>query len=175
MSEDQDQPHPSDANKFPLSIERVKELIEIAQNLLNRLGSMEKIALSMAEGRVQDMERIEAGMTSISRGQGTVHNEIIPLLKQLSDEQDKLLSSHDKLRGVMLGKMEGLQGTMDIVRQDVRNAWRTADFAISNSRNTREESDKLLDLISTMQTQHQLLASQVEVLRRAAAEKDDGT
>ncbi len=60
---------------------------------------------------------------------------------------------------------------MDLVRQDVRNSWNTADFAIINSHHTREETDKLLNLISTMQKQQQLLTSQVEELRRNAVDK----
>ena len=91
----------------------------------------------------------------------------MPLIQNLIAEQDKL-------RGMLLAKMDGLQGTMDLVRQDTRNAWNTADFSISNSRHAREETDKLLGLISSMQRQQQLLTSQVEELRRSAIERDAG-
>ena len=146
MSGNQDQPPTSDPNKMPLSVEEVKGVVETAKKLLERLDSVGKVAVSMAESRMEEYNRIGVGLASIQ-------TDIIPLLKQLSEEQDKLSSSHDKLRGVMLGKMDGLQGTIDLLRQDVHNSWGTADFAIRNSTNVRDDIDKILNLMSTMQKQ----------------------
>lgn len=86
----------------------------------------------------------------------------------------KLATDLDRLRVVALGKLDGLQGTVDLVREDVRNSWSTANFAITNSRHARDETDKVLSLISTMQRQQQLLTSQVDGLRKAAVEKETG-
>ena len=65
---------------------------------------------------------------------------------------------------------------MDLVRQDTRNAWNSADFAIThsvgNNHQMREEMEKLLAMISGVQRQQQLLTSQVEELRRGAAERE---
>ena len=68
---------------------------------------------------------------------------------------------------------------MDLVRQDTRNAWNSAGFAIThgvgNNHQIREEMEKLLAMISGVQRQQQILTSQVEELRRNAAEKDAGS
>jgi len=95
----------------------------------------------------------------------SIREQIMPILQDMVTKQDKL-------RAVLLGKMDGLQGTMDLVREDTRNAWATADFAISNTRHVREETEKLLSMISIMQKQQQLLTSQVEELRRNANDKE---
>jgi len=128
------------------------------------------------------MQQLQAVLEQVGGLQGSVS-----LLRQdLLAAQDKLRqdvstsqnilrqdvsAAQDKLRAALLAKMDGVQGTIDLVRQDVRNSWNTADFAIINSRNMRDETDKLLELISTMQRQQQLLTSQVEELRRNAADR----
>ena len=79
---------------------------------------------------------------------------------------------------LILRKTESLQDTMDLVRQDTRNAWNSADFAIThsvgNNHQIREEIEKLLAMISGMQRQQQFLTSQVEEPRRGAAEREGG-
>jgi hypothetical protein len=71
-----------------------------------------------------------------------------------------------------MDRIDRMQGTIDMLREDMRVNWGTADFAISNSKNVRGDVDMLLTLISQMERRHQTLAAQVEELRNRDASKD---
>ena len=133
------------------------------------------------------MREIIAGQEKIVERQDGLREQVfeistnmesaINILKQ--DIYKNVDEQHAKLRGLLLGRMDGLGAVMSQLRETVRNSWNTADYAIragSNLRNDtngiRDEMDKLLPMISTMQKQQHLLESQVEILRRNAAEKD---
>ncbi len=125
------------------------------------MDAMLRLAAEMLEGYGVAKALFAENSTNLKR----VSEQILPLM-------DRIVSEQATLRAVLLGKMDGFQGTMELVREDTRNAWGTADFAIVNSRDAREESDKLVSLISVMQRQQQRLASQVGDLRRKAAENE---
>jgi len=133
------------------------------------------------------MREIIAGQEKIVGRQNELREQVfktstniesaISILKQ--DVYKDVDEQHAKLRGLLLARMDGLRDEMSQLRETVRNSWNTADYAIragSNLRNDtngiRDEMDKLLTMISTMQKQQHLLESQVEILRRSAAEKD---
>jgi len=155
MSEGEPQP-------ASMTAEKMAELSEKIDAFLNWADPAMAALRLMQETSQQNLQAIQ-----------TVREDLLPVVHVLPIVQ-KLATDLDRLRVVALGKLDGLQGTVDLVRQDVRNSWSTADFAITNSRHVREETDKVLSLISTMQRQQQLLTSQVDELRKAAAEKEAG-
>ena len=152
------------------------------EGLAKLLGSLSINYESLAKSAAENTAAIVSFKDQIVADQDKTRRN---LLLEQSKLRDILLVEQNKLRSVLLAKIDGLQGTVDLVRQDIRNSWNTADFAIINSRQTREEAektsrqtreetDKILSIISTMQKQQQLSTSQVEELRRRAAEKDHG-
>lgn len=156
MAEPEAQPDPVLVKSASLLSQKIDALHELADATLNALGKMQELYR-------EDASALRA-----------IGERVLPVMQGLNTNLVELSTDVSKLRSVMLGKLDGLQGTVDLVRQDVRNSWSTADFAITNSRNAREETDKVLSLISTMQRQQQLLTSQVDELRKAAAEKEAG-
>ena len=116
-------------------------------------------------------QMIDAATRQVTENSGMLRERLLPLVEQVTAEQTQL-------RALILRKTESLQDTMDLVRQDTRNAWNSADFAIThsvgNNHQIREEMEKLLAMISGVQRQQQLLTSQVEELRRGAAEREGG-
>lgn len=116
-------------------------------------------------------QMINAAIRQADENSNVLREKLLPLVEQVTAEQTQL-------RALILRKTESLQDTMDLVRQDTRNAWNTADFAIThsvgNNHQTREEMEKLLAVLSGVQRQQQVLTSQVEELRRGAAEREGG-
>ena len=121
----------------------------------------------MAEAQNNPSPDFDATLASLERKL----DQILPLVQRISAEQDQL-------RALILRKTESLQDTMDSFRETTRSVRNTADFAIThsvgNSSQTREEVEKLLAITLGVQRQQQILTSQVEELRRSAAEKEGG-
>lgn len=149
------------------NVSEVRERFLLAAPMLNEIRSTQDI---IVVGQDNLRKHLDNTFVEIKSNIETLKEDIY---KDLNEQQAKL-------RSVLLGKMDGLQGTMDSLRERVQSSWNTADFAITNTHNVRndtsglrDETDKLLIMISNMQRQQNLLESQVEVLRRNAIEKDE--
>ena len=133
-------------------------------------GKLEAISnlAQVVTGIVQTYGKAARQMTESS---DVVRERLLPLVQRISAEQDQLCA-------LILRNTESLQDTMDLVRRVCRNGWNSDDFAIThsvgNNHQIREEMEKLLAMISGVQRQQQLLTSQVEELRRGAAEREEG-
>ena len=151
MTEAQDNPPPDFDAKLALLDGKLEAISNLAQVVTEIVQTYGKAARQMTESS------------------DVVRERLLPLVQRISAEQTQL-------RALILRKTESLQDTMDLVRQDTRNAWNSADFAIThsvgNNHQMREEMEKLLAMISGVQRQQQLLTSQVEELRRGAAERE---
>lgn len=150
MTESQDKPSSDFAEKFALLNNQLESMMKVAGNLVE-----------IKQGISQVLEDIRGG-TKI------VEEQVVPLMKRIAVEQEKL-------RSLIFTRTDSIEGTIALVREDIRNSWSTADYAISNSRHVREESEKLLNMISTMQRQQQILTAQVDELRKSALEKGRDT
>ena len=168
MSGTQDQPPDPALDREAVLKAETEKLVGIAATLQNRADALQGVADTLSFGITGVREVLDTQRERLK----VLNTDVLPALEIIKLSLGNLEGQIDKLRGVMLGKIDGLQGTTDLVRQDVRNSWQTADFAISNSRNVRDDVEQIQTLISTMQRQYQLLASQVEVLRKNADEKE---
>ena len=147
MTESQDKPSSDFESKFALLNKQIESMMKVAGNLTE-----------LKQNMLQIVEDVRSG-TKI------VQEQILPLMHRIAEEQDKL-------RSLIFKRTDSIEGTIALVREDIRNSWSTADYAITNSRHVREESEKLLNMISTMQRQQQVLTAQVDELRKSALEKD---
>lgn len=147
--------------------EATRQVIENSSAIRERILWLEQ--KQAADEATKQM--IDATIQQVTENSRMLRERLLPLVEQVTAEQTQL-------RALILRKTESLQDTMDLVRQDTRNAWNTADFAIphgvGSNHQTREEIEKLLAMISGMQRQQQILTSQVEELRRGAAEREGG-
>lgn len=163
---------------------RVGELLSVQVKISESISEIRERVLSIAPmlNDIRDTQvKITIGQDNISKQLDDAITKIEIVTETTKEDIYKNFGEQQaKLRSVLLGKMDGLQGTMDLLRERVQNSWNTADFAITNTRSVRndasdlrDEADKLLAMISTMQRQQNLLESQVEILRRNAVEKDE--
>lgn len=165
---------------------RVKEVLSIQAKLIESTSELRERVSPIIPMLVE----IREGQIKVVAEQNEQHEQFTKLIDKVEQSINTLKEDihkdfgeqQAKLRGALMAKMDGLQNIMDILRERVQNSWNTADFAITSGRNLRndtnslrDETDKLLTMISTMQKQQNLLESQVEVLRRNAAEKDGDT
>ena len=149
----------------------ITALIDTKINLANAPVNM---VLSALQAVVESLQASQVLFTRIGEG-------ILPVLRELQDDQLRLGESlaelkidQAKLRGVFLSKIDGLKSTIDLLNERTRSSWATADYAIVNSQNAREESARIVAMISALQNQQHLLESQVDELRKNAAEDKDG-
>lgn len=167
MSGTQDQPPDPALDREAFLNNKTEVLVKLAETVQTSLGMMKE----MVTERQNDLRVVTDDIIPILNNAVLTLNKSVEFTGEIHKIQKELSADLNKMRGLMLGKIDGLQGTMDLVRQDVRNSWQTADYAINNSSNVHDEVKQLRKIISTMQTQYQLLASHVEVLRRSADEE----
>ena len=91
--------------------------------------------LALLDGKLEalsDLAQAVAGMRQmvgeatwrVTENSSVFCERLLPLVEQVTAEQAQL-------RALILRKTENLQDTMDLVRQDARNAWNSADFTIT--------------------------------------------
>jgi chromosome segregation ATPase len=87
-----------------------------------------------------------------------ISDEILPRLDQVSRDQMRI-------RAEIMERIDRLQGTVELVREDGRVNWTTADTALNRAKNYREEIDNLTTTLSAMERRYQTLMSMVQELR----------
>ena len=154
------------------------KLVEITSKLREGFSPIAPMLIEIRDTQMQIVARQNEQREQVAKFIEKIEESISSLKEEIRKDFSE---QQAKLRGVLMAKMDGLQSIMDMLRERVQNSWNTADFAITSGRNLRndtnslrDETDKLLTMISTMQKQQNLFESQVEVLRRNIAEKDGG-
>jgi hypothetical protein len=71
----------------------------------------------------------------------------------------------NKARTEIMDRIDRLQGTVELVREDGKVNWFTADTAMNRAKSYREEIENLSLTVAAMQRGHQILAAMVEELR----------
>lgn len=140
-------------------------------------GSVEKAsaefqqAAATLSGKLDTIANMNDTFSKAREVFATTSERLNNISDQLLTTMRNIVAEQNKLRALLLGKMDGLQGTIDLVRVDLRSNWTTADFAISNSRHVREEAEKMMSMVSALQKQQQILSAQVDELRKDALDK----
>jgi chromosome segregation ATPase len=96
------------------------------------------------------------------------------ILGLVQAKSDELRSELLKTRAEIMGRIDRLQGTVELVREDARLNWATADTTINRTRNSREDIDDLQKQIAAMQRRYQTLEALVEELRKSEDKKPRG-
>lgn len=149
---------PADRNEAMITriVEDLNALVTrlTQENILNSLGELTK--------KVSDLTLQRVALTE-SIGRLTDTNTRFSEL--VIERLGALETSQNAIRTAIMDRIDRVQGTIEMLRDDSRVNWQTADVSLSNSRNLRGEVETLLGLISAMERRHQTLATQVEELR----------
>lgn len=161
----------SDPSPQSLALEAILQTIlsavqELRGQVLDSRKGVSELKTSFQE-YIDQMQGLVSAVHSSIDAARLIATEFRPWL-------EKLEAQLSELRSVSLCRIDDVKGTLDLLREDVRTNWMTADFAISNSRNGREDVDKLIQLVTGLQRSQQMLTSQVDELRKAAQERDAG-
>jgi uncharacterized phage infection (PIP) family protein YhgE len=84
---------------------------------------------------------------------------------------DQLDAGHGKVRAEIIDRIDRLQETVELVREDARVNWATADTAMNRARTSRDEIDGLMAMIAAMERRHQTLSAIADGLRNNGARK----
>jgi hypothetical protein len=136
-------------------------------------------ALQTITASVQALGEMQA---EASAQMSLVRSELVARFDQLDKAQSEIVDQLDKTqsevfdqlhqtRSEIMDRIDRLQGTVELVREDARVNWATADTAMNRVKNSRDDIDGLLKLIQTMERRYQTLASIVDELRHPDAKK----
>jgi mRNA-degrading endonuclease toxin of MazEF toxin-antitoxin module len=163
----------SEAEPTPLTAERLAELLrqlpEFANTTLQAAEQIRNHQLTLgqqvaavgeqvnllAAGRAELDETIQAALDNIA---ATVTGAVEP-------EIAKLVNTLTQIRTEIMARIDRLQGTVELVREDGRVNWATADTALNRAKNYREKIDSLTLTLSVMERRYQTLMAMVQELR----------
>jgi septal ring factor EnvC (AmiA/AmiB activator) len=94
-------------------------------------------------------------------------------LQELRALVENIRSEQSKTRIEIMDRIDRLQTTIEMVREDARVNWATADTAINRAKNSRADIDDLQGQISAMERRYQTLAAVVDELRKSEPKKPD--
>ena len=94
-------------------------------------------------------------------------------LRELRANAQEISSEQSKTRSEIMSRIDRLQETVELVRDDARVNWATADTAINRARNSRQDIDDLQKQIGAMERRYQTLAALVDGLRNPEIKKPD--
>jgi chromosome segregation ATPase len=111
-----------------------------------------------------DVRELRQDSTTMRTGVQELRND----LQALRTTTDGISAEHSRTRSEIMSRIDRLQETVELTRDDARVNWATADTAINRVRNSREDIDDLQKQIAAMERRYQTMASVVDGLRKPA-------
>jgi uncharacterized coiled-coil DUF342 family protein len=116
------------------------------------------------------LNRVQSIVTSQDQQFSTLQ-ELRASVDVLRASVERLSLEQPKTRSELMARIDRLQETVELVRDDLTVNWATANTAINRARNSREDVDDLQKQISAMERRYQTLASLVDGLRKPENKK----
>jgi chromosome segregation ATPase len=104
-------------------------------------------------------------LSSLQTNVSSLQTNVSGLQTSVVDSIQRVVADQTRLRVEVMARIDRLQTTIELVREDARVNWATADTALSRVKNYREEIDHLTTIITAMERRHQTLAAVVDELR----------
>jgi len=104
-------------------------------------------------------------LSSLQTNVSSLQTNVSGLQTSVVDSIQRVVADQTRLRVEVMARIDRLQTTIELVREDARVNWATADTALSRVKNYREEIDHLTAIITAMERRHQTLAAAVDELR----------
>ena len=149
-------------------------LSEFQVLVLTRLEHLEA-GLGHLEPRFEHLEARFEHLGSRFEHLGSRLEPLEARLEHLETRLEHLEAGQTKIRAEIMDRIDRLQGTVELVREDSRVNWATADTAMNRVRNSRQDIENLLAMITAMERRHQVLAAIVDGLRNPDARKPDSS
>jgi chromosome segregation ATPase len=119
----------------------------------------------------QDFATMQTGVQELRQDFATMQTDVRELrndLRALRTTTEGISAEHSRTRSEIMSRIDRLQETVELTRDDARVNWATADTAINRVRNSREDIDDLQKQIAAMERRYQTMASVVDGLRKPA-------
>jgi chromosome segregation ATPase len=119
----------------------------------------------------QDFATMQTGVQELRQDFATMQTDVRELrndLRALRTTTEGISAEHSRTRSEIMSRIDRLQETVELTRDDGRVNWATADTAINRVRNSREDIDDLQKQIAAMERRYQTMASVVDGLRKPA-------
>jgi chromosome segregation ATPase len=104
-------------------------------------------------------------LSSLQTNVSSLQTDVSGLQTSVGDSIQRVVADQTRLRVEVMARIDRLQTTIELIREDARVNWATADTALSRVKNYREEIDHLTAIIAAMERRHQTLAAVVDELR----------
>jgi hypothetical protein len=160
---------PEDVEAFIRELPKIANWVETTVTEIrayhSRIDGHQTELRSLSDAVVAMSGELQGLGQSVSR---TLHTTLLPIF---DDMVTQLREEQVKTRAEIMDRIDRLQGTVDLVREDSRVNWATANTAINRNLTSRDDIDGLLNTIQAMERRHQTLAAMVEELRQQIGKK----
>jgi chromosome segregation ATPase len=112
-----------------------------------------------------NVSSLQTNVSSLQTNVSSLQTNVSGLQTSVVDSIQRVVADQTRLRVEVMARIDRLQTTIELVREDARVNWATADTALSRVKNYREEIDHLTAIITAMERRHQTLAAAVDELR----------
>jgi uncharacterized protein YoxC len=134
-------------------IRQLPKLVDDLHQVVSRQGALVdevSAAMKTAPDRLRDAlsPAIIAAMTPV------LTNAVTPVREELI-----------KTRMEIMDRIDRLQGTVDLVRDDIKVNWAATNTAFNRNMSTRDDIDGVLQTIAAMERRYQTLMAMVQELR----------
>ena len=140
-------------------------------------GTLTQILKSLEEtkGAITNLRgQVEPFFISIRTELISIRTELQELratTERLGATTERLGADQVKIRGEIMSRIDRLQESIELVRNDACVNWATADTAIHRARNSHQDIDDLQKQITAMERRYQTLISLVDELRKPVTKK----
>ena len=119
----------------------VDRLVEQDGVLRDSVDNLVRTHASSFEGLSSIVEKLEAGFSRMERSQ-------------------------TEMRAAVFDRIDRLQGTVDLIKEDIGVNFAGSAVALANARSVRGDTDHIMELVTAMERRYRALAGLVEELRK---------
>jgi chromosome segregation ATPase len=163
---------PDEASNALIEIRNsLKENVTAVKLIHNDLEGLRGGLANLQTQRQQDFATMQTGVQELRQDFATMQTDVRELrndLRALRTTTEGISAEHSRTRSEIMSRIDRLQETVELTRDDARVNWATADTAINRVRNSREDIDDLQKQIAAMERRYQTMASVVDGLRKPA-------
>jgi len=137
----------------------MRQLVEAVRSVSQELSAS-------SERANQQQASLHAKLDNLLSNTRQLNEAVDALRTRVDAKNTQFTEAHNELRTSIFSKLDRIQGTIDLVKEDINVNFASSHTALSNSRPGRQETENLAQMIYAMQRQYKLLAAQLEEMRK---------